>query len=51
MLAVQVFLESLALADPSVPPEGADDTKGLVKCRVNLEDDERNEVTNLFHNT
>ena len=49
MLAVQVFLESLALADPSAPPEGANDTKGLVKGCVNLEDDERNEVTNLFH--
>lgn len=48
MLAVQVFLESLALAGPSAPSEGANNTKCLVKCRVNLEDDERNEV-DYFH--
>ena len=51
MLAVQVSLESLALAGPSIPPEGANDTKGLVKDRVYLEDSNGDEVTNLFHNT
>ena len=40
MLAVQVFLESLALAGPSTPPEGAHETKGSLEDGVNLEDDE-----------
>ena len=51
MLAVQVSLESLALAGPSVSPEWANNTKGLVKHCVYLEDSNGDEVTNLFHNT
>lgn len=48
MLAIQGFLESFALTCPGVSPERAHKSKGLVKDRVYLEDDEGNEV-DCFH--
>ena len=47
VLAVQVFLEPPATTGPSVPPEGANDTKSLVKDCVYPND----KSENLLHNT